>query len=148
VNINELHKQAVARLLAIPFSDWGEADFIAGVLGDVYGPLFDEIDRLTAEKSRLKAAESKWENDQALLNAIIDVDCEKHKELSALRQRVAELELDANRYRWLRDDNASEVGQPWCVTRYIDPPTVNEEPAAITHDALDAAIDAAMEQQT
>jgi hypothetical protein len=74
-----------------------------------------EIDRLTAEKSRLNAAESKCENDQALLNAIIDVDCETHaanrKELASLHQRVAELERFAAELWMVDQHNARSTSE-------------------------------------
>jgi hypothetical protein len=57
------------------------------------------------------------------------------------RHRAENNELDAKRYRWLREDNATELGEPWCVTRYQYDAT---EPVALIFDKLDEAIDSAM----
>lgn len=40
------------------------------------------------------------------------------RERDAAVARGAEIEKDAGRYRWLRDDRATEFGEPWAITRY------------------------------
>ena len=76
--------------------------------------------------------------------------CVKVCDYDALAKRCARLTVerdaalkDAERYRWLRGDNESEFGDPWCVTRKI-PADMPHEPHALSYEELDAAIDTAL----
>lgn len=59
---------------------------------------------------------------------------------------VEELERDAERYRWLRDDNATEFGEPWAITRFEpgDERNTDGGTCSLTGKELDRAIDEAM----
>jgi hypothetical protein len=93
-----------------------------------------EIDRLTAENERLKAA-----LEHCTQNAGLDSCAELSLETHHLRQRVAELERDAKRYRWLVSNFSPAI--PDTLGRHIIyiPPLLSE------HGEIDAAIDFAME---
>ena len=67
-------------------------------------------------------------------------------ELDAARARIAELEKDTARYRWLRNHAidypyGDDESSPWCV---YGPNSGAIESRPIEGDELDAAIDAAM----
>ena len=57
-----------------------------------------------------------------------------------------EVTRDAERYRWLRDGNATERGEPWAITRYAPGDGRNRDGGTcpLAGDELDAAVDAAM----
>ncbi len=59
-----------------------------------------------------------------------------------------EVTRDAERYRWLRDGNATERGEPWAITRYAPGDERNRDGGTcpLAGDELDAAIDAAMQE--
>ena len=59
-----------------------------------------------------------------------------------------EVTRDAERYRWLRDGNATERGEPWAITRYAPGDERNRDggTCSLAGDELDAAIDAAMQE--
>jgi hypothetical protein len=62
-----------------------------------------------------------------------------------LRAEVAELRKDAERYLWLRNDMATEFGEPWAITRYAPGDERNSDGGTcpLIGEELDAAIDTA-----
>lgn len=59
--------------------------------------------------------------------------CESADEIARLTARVAELERDAKRYRWLRDRSRMQASQFWRTCEFMD------------NERFDAELDAAME---
>ena len=92
-------------------------------------PLQAEIEALRAERDALRERVGQLEYSNAV-NADAKAQTAKHaEEVDRLRERVKELEADAERYRWLRDREIPEWLDLW-----------HQNP-----DRIDAAIDAAME---
>jgi len=61
---------------------------------------------------------------------------------------ASEYQRDAERYQWLRDDNTTEFGEPWAITRYPenDERNTDDGTCPLFGKELDAAIDAAKEK--
>lgn len=69
------------------------------------------------------------------------------EKISELKAKLEAAERDAKRYRNLRLDNACDFGDPWCVTRR-KPAEMSHEPAILLGEELDAAIDAAIKEES
>lgn len=89
----------------------------------------DEIERLRAERDEHKH----WRRE--LANKLHD----RETEIIELRRQLAEAEMDAERYRWLRNEaNTARKCDPMVCIYPLD------EQDLIDGDRLDVAIDAAM----
>lgn len=64
-------------------------------------------------------------------------------DLLVARSRIAELEKDARRYRWLRNNAIHSETGPWCVA-WDDPGAENNNDHPCDLEELDTAIDAAL----
>lgn len=89
----------------------------------------DEIERLRAERDE----HAHWRRDLA------DKLHDRETDIIELRRQLAEAELDAERYRWLRNEaNTARKCDPMVCIYPLD------EQDLIDGDRLDVAIDAAM----
>lgn len=108
---------------------------------DHRGQLIAEVERLRAENSRLILSDAAIDEIRKVCKEIMGdnlafVDDDFARCLLMLRARVAELERDAARYRWLRDDESSFAVMLPREHGHI----------AFGGEALDSKIDAAMSE--
>ena len=101
------------------------------------------LDYMTALAKRCAGLTVELEAAQCPIGISTPEICSAGTCLTCLQARLKAERKDAERYRWLRGDNESEFGDPWCVTRKI-PADMLHEPHALSYEELDAAIDAAL----
>lgn len=95
----------------------------------------DLIQNARAVEARLRSKKV-WLGDKQM-DQIADT-------ISSLCTALDAAQKDAERYRWMREDQATTWNEPWCVTRRG---SEDIEPYALFMEELDQAIDAAIKAQ-
>ena len=85
-----------------------------------------------------------------LLEASMAIDDPCINLTKSLVELIVELRTDARRYRYLREDRATEFGEPWAITRFAPEDERNSDGGTcpLAWDELDAAVDAAIQGET
>ncbi|MGC0155795.1 ead/Ea22-like family protein [Chromobacterium vaccinii] len=123
-------------------------EFIAAANPAVVLALLDHIDAQAAELERAHEARREAQRREQMANAARNrAGIEIRRELGS---RIAELERDAARYRWLRSDDIEVLpGQrEICAVRFPLPSDEDAGEEVLFESELDAAIDAAPQPLT
>jgi len=124
------------------------------VLLKVWGPnIHDEMESIPLTDTNAVRAAFDWlyapaqaalEQARAESEMWHDRATEAQAERDAAREEVERLRVAAERYRVLRNDTATEFGEPWAITRYAPGDERNSDGGTcpLIGEELDAACDA------